>query len=329
MKENMADVTNPEGEPPELPTIDDLLAKEIPQQKDALSVIEVEPQNDAESQIRWLMVKMTRLESKTTSYSELQLDQDFAAVRGHVAAFTEDARNYFNSRIRVYEASRMIDLAGGDIDSFKELGKNAGLMKIADTMMSRWEVAPAYNGLEKRCRNSDPSQNPSFATPDQLRQIKEEIANEIVTRSLEKKGIKTNDVQYLKKKQAEQLLQVRAVQQAELFWRMWMRSALWNGLVFKDGTNSKLVEELTFLPPQEIAKRWSEYQQYVDWGKSFKSDTAEFAVKRLLWAGLFHEANQQGEQRMRPYLNYGSQDLVSNFLDSSFITASKNFKDGN
>lgn len=295
------------------------------------------PINEDE-QIKMLSGKMSALESLKQSYERLQYDPVFRNLVRQVRELSPQAQAYFDARIQIYEAWLITPLTGGDTGEFIKLGNLAGLMRFTNTMLHQKEVADAFmefeirgskrefvdkrqdDGTVKKELNKD--SNPAFADAPHLEEIRGDIALEVAKKN-------ENLPPELADNQKQELVQkhIWAVRQAETIWRMWMRFALWDGVVFKSDTPEDVKQALSSLRATEMPDHWEEIQQYVDADNSF-SGQGEFAVKRLLHSSLFFHKYRLGEQRIRPYLYFGSKDFLSSYLDDKFLTASSNFADG-
>ncbi|OGE19570.1 hypothetical protein A3A14_02990 [Candidatus Daviesbacteria bacterium RIFCSPLOWO2_01_FULL_43_38] len=306
---------------------------------------EIKTEATVEEQIRQLAEQMSKLEALGISYNEMHSQPEYVNLQTRVRQLSLEAQHYYGARQKLYEAGRFVPTAGGTIDDFTQLGKLAGGMRIIDIILQQKEVSSALsefevksrqiewveeqkpNGTTKRVVNGN--KNPAFSSPTQLEIIRKEIAKKIAVDSVKEHfELESGDVGYEEALATEETVQMGAVTQAETIWRMWMRSALSSGLVFKEGTDPEIVKRLSFLGPLFLVSHWEEYGQHLDWDQSFEGGTTESAVQRLLYAGLFHKKNQQGEERMRPYLQYGTRDFLSSFLNKDFLEDSKNFRKG-
>lgn len=311
---------------------------------------EIEPGATVEEEIRYLAEQMSKLEALGISYNEMHSQPEYVQLQSQVRQLSLEAQHYYTARQKLHEAGRIAPTAGGTIDDFTRLGKLAGDMPTIDIILQQKEVAWALGEFEAKSRQIEWVEqekpdgttkrvvngniNPAFASPTQLVSIRDKMAEKIAADSLRKR-LKLNPDSEVDKDdlEKEKVIQLGAVTQAETIWRMWMRSALSNGLVFKEktdkeGPDPEVVKRLSFLGPLFINSHWEEYGEHLNWDQSFEGGTTESAVKRLLYAGLFHKKNQQGEERMRPYLNYGTRDFLSSFLDKDFLEDSKNFRKG-
>lgn len=292
------------------------------------SVEELEWPPDPEEQVRVLSEKMSVLEVLRRPYRELQFNPDYIALASAIKRLRPETQAFFRSRQAIFDAWLLLPLAGGSVDVFSKVGESVGLMSNADTMLSRKEVARAFVELEKRSSKKEvvekvengknikelrKDNNPILADSLQLEVIRWEIALSIAKAAGEAGG----DDQMAADKY------IWAVRQAETIWRVWMRAALQDGPVFKPGAP----DEIKSLRPTEIPQHWEELEKWVDWDNSFEGE-GEFAIRRLLHSSLFLHKSKVGEARIRPYLYFGTQDFLSNFLDQRFLTNKDNFKDG-
>lgn len=267
---------------------------------------------DEKSQIEWLSQHMSALEASGRSYREMGYDPNFMRITGALPGMRVEAQKFFRSRLQVYEAWLLVPNAGGSIDAFTKLAETAGMMSIADTMLSHRDVAEAYVEFEIRSQEDEKSKNPARCSALQSEEIRLKIALKLA----EERGDVENAGKY-----------IWVVRQGETIWRMWMRAALADGLAFKPGVDDMTKKRLSSLRPTELREHWEEIQKIVDWPNSFEG-RGEFAVRRLLYSALAIEKGKGGEARIRPYLYFGSKDFLSNFLDEKFLKEGGNFRDG-
>lgn len=305
----------------------------------ALGSAEKAPESK-EEQFKQVNEKMSALEYTKRSYGEQQYSPAFRWLIINMPNLHEDVQRYFRARYTLFETWLKLPQVKGDAGAFTEVALGASSVEMQDTMISEPEVNWAFFELEKRSKRFDSSthkpaaENPAFAEPLDLEKTQQEIALELASKDPEFQGkdFKSGSVDEETKTRALKK-HIWAVRQADTLHRIWLRSALDNGLVFKevDKNGNKItpedVKRLNDLRPTEIPQHWQELKDKLDWNKSF-SGSGEFALKRLLYLPLFLEQRGRGKARIRPYLFVGTKDLLSNTIDAGFLTKASNFKDG-
>lgn len=295
------------------------------------------PSSEPQRQIEKLSEIMSGFESLGMQYEQLRYNPDFQGLEHVLQSLSAEARSYFVARRNIFDAWVLTPYVGGEMGAFTKLAEIAGSMIYADTMLNQDEVATAYMEFELRSKQSSAEDNPAKADLLRFDSIRREIALNLARQSKDQQLVAALDAATAAGDEPQKRLIIQmiekkhiwAVRQAETLWRMWMRSALSNGIVFKKNIPEEKQQELRSLRPTELASHWQELQEAVDWNKSIvSSSTAEFTVTRVVQSQLFFEKIKRGQARMRPYMYLGSQDFVSNYLDVKFLTKASNFKDG-
>lgn len=300
---------------------------------------------DIQGQIDWIAQQMSVLELTGRSYGEFQYDPVYMNLRQALHGWSREANDYANARIYTYEGFLITPRVGADVATFMKLGETAGQMKYADILLQQKKIAKAFMRFEIKSKNKykivdgkevvDRESNPALAKEFDLVNIREDIALDLASgeerarlgQILQRVGGDKNNSEY--KKERARLAQpyMGEVRLAETIWRMWLRSVLNDGIIFKAGVSQADRDRITSMRPFEIAEEWDEVKSKVDLSQSFDG-SSEFATARLMWGALYAEKRGYGEAKVRPHLYYGQQDFVSFFLDEKFLLEPRNFRNG-
>ncbi len=349
------------------PTLPDVLKSSVPFRRDLKKENEYASDEDREqAEIEWLKGLMSKIESSGQTHEQFFTQLENYRLRSTLTTLCEGARRYYDARRAFSKAIGFISInIGGNVESFVKYDETIGPMSNEGAMMKQKEVARAFAQLEARAKRIqykqitvtnpdgspqikdgqevkkwilDKSINPAFADEKQLDDIRKDIAKGLAIESLSEKDIKRDEEEfkdtYDRILKDEEEVMYSSVLHAEVLWRTWMRSGLWNGIVFKvdEQTGQQVLtsderERLFFAKVTDYESNWDKYKENINWSDSFDSPTTEYTVKGLLWNGLFHHKHRQGREIMRPYVYYGSQDFLSSYLSDSFIKNNDNFLD--